>query len=314
MTTRNLWILIAVLIGLSMAGALYIRTCCGIQQPPESEQAQRRGLYDPYVSRTEFNCVRCDFKQYFVPKLNGTTATLNGDILMDLNSFNTKLDHVLNNFKDFDDYGIIVHHGLRQEGNNFHYWPEIEIVGLMDAGTDLWDIVRLSGQRFTLHPNTGVLEPEDNLDQWATYKDHMYRYVNSHDALNDPTHARTIPVQEGVDVQHYLFRYKDRLQRHLRQNAGLNPTHILISSIAEPTEHDGDNMRGLRHFVSLAMYKDVGAGIDPILVEDKPHLGARYKMKALDVGSPCPYRCATAEIPDHGVPIRRTCTANQPGC
>lgn len=312
MSNRNLWILIAVLIGLSIGVVLYMKSCCPTQPPPVSQQGH--GIYDPYVSRSEFECVRCDFKKYFKPKLNGTVANLNGDILMNMESFITKLDHVLNTFKDFDDYGVIVHHGLRQEGNSFHYWPEIELVGLMDAGTDLWDTVRLSGQRFTLDHATGVLGPEDNVDQWLTYKTHMYRYVNSFDELNDPTHARMILLQEGIDVQSYLFRYKGRLQRHIRQNANLSPTHILISSIAEPTEHDGEDMRGLRHFVSLAMYKNDDGRVDPILVDDKPHLGARYKMKALDVGSPCPYRCATAEIPDHGVPVRKSCRSDTPGC
>ncbi|MBL7945791.1 MAG: hypothetical protein JNN32_06960 [Flavobacteriales bacterium] len=302
MKAKHLWMLIA-LLAITAATIFYIQW----KRAGSDENFSR--LYKPYVVRSEYDCVSSDFGRYFMSKENNARGTLEGNVQVNLNSFTTRLKNVLDNY-EHDDHGVIIHHGLeRVSAGVFRYWPEIEFVGLEDIGKDLWDTVQLPGQRFSVNLGTGELTPRNNIDEWMNYKTYMHRYTTNTDAVNDPTFQKASPVIEGLDVQHYLFRYNNRLEKFLNQNKGLDPTHIRITSICEPTEHDGDIMRGLRHYIALAMFKsDLGPSGTLLVDEDDDSIIDRYKNKALDVGSPCPYRCATAEVPDHGIPVRKSCT------
>ncbi|MBL7951130.1 MAG: hypothetical protein JNM62_05370 [Flavobacteriales bacterium] len=269
---------------------------------------------DNYVSLPDYNCLACDFKNYFIAKeANGTDCappcSLKGDIRVDLPSFQAALDYLVQNYS-YDDHGIVIHHGLRREQGHFQYRPEIEFVGLKDKGNDEWEIMTLPNYRYSIDPDGKLVTP-DPVDDWAAYKTHMHRKLNTTD--NDHT-----PVVEGADVRFYLFRHNNRLEKLLNQNKTYAPTHLMISSIAEPTRHiendpakeDDDEMEGMRHHIALALCMEKGAP----LIDGRNYPNQNYRMKALDVGSPCPYRCAVAELPAHGIPVRKNCNPTAPGC
>lgn len=270
-------------------------------------------LDKPYVDERELGCARCDFERYFAVKTEGQRGSLVPDILVQLGSFNEKLTAALA-ADNSEDIGIIIHHGLGSAGAiSFVYSPEIEFVGLKDLGDDEWEVVDIEDSQYSIDGN-GILSGSNGTDGWSLYKAHMFLHVNSRDAISDPNFDHAPAVTEGIDVQHYLFRFTKRFKKLLDQNSDLDATHLKLISIAEPLQHVGDEMEGMRHHVSVALCKDDGQGGVVELVDGESYWPNNYRMKALDVGSPCPYRCATAYLPKNGTPIRRTCTPHDQSC
>jgi hypothetical protein len=298
MTTRNLWILIAVLIGLSIAVVLYMKSFCRTSAPSGAENLIQRN-----VRQFEHDCVTCDFRTYFIAKKDGVQVTLVPNVRIEIGSFLTALDRVLT--IGYEDVGVIIHHGLREVNTDvFQYHPDIEFVGLKWIQADKWEIMPIPDQRFGIDLGTGALTTSNAPNGWSTYLAHMHRFIDNNSTA--PT-----PVIEGKDVRFYLHRYKGAIEELLANNAPFNPTHIQVSSIAEPLSHQGNVMKTLRHYVSLALVDSNGR----LLIDDEDYAPNDFKMKALDVGSPCPYRCATAELPKSGIPVRASCVkGGNPGC
>lgn len=309
MKTKRL-LLTAVIILLAIAAILFFLRSQQVNLPG----GNGAWLDKPYVDELELGCARCDFERYFAVKSNGQVGDLVPDILVHLGSFNEKLTAALA-ADNSEDIGIIIHHGLGSpEANSFVYSPEIQFVGLKDLGDDEWEVVDIANSRFSINPNDGTLASSNGNAGWTLYKEHMFLHVNSRDAITDPTFTHAPAVTEDIDVQHYLFRYTKRFKKLLDQNSDLDATHLKLISIAEPLQHVGDEMEGMRHHVSVALCKDDGHGGVVELVDGTSYWPNNYRMKALDVGSPCPYRCATAYLPKNGTPIRRTCTPHDQSC
>lgn len=264
------------------------------------------GFIDPHVPKYEHDCGTCDFRTYFMAFENGNQATLRHNAWVDLSSFTAAMDRAL--ALPHDDHGVIIHHGLFQSGpGQFEYWPEFEFVGLKSLGNDRWDIVNLGTHHYALDRASGELVASGRTGGWETYKNHMKRKLNS----NDPNFAK---IQEGSDVRFYLVRFGGRLEELLSQNAEFAPTHIQLSSVAEATTEENNVLFGLHHHVCLAMYDGPLNGSGTLLMDNKKYGSDRFKKKALDVGSPCPYRCATALLPKNGTPVRKSCTTSNSGC
>lgn len=294
MSNRNLWILIAVLIGLAAFVAIYMRSCCKTQ-PPDGGF----GLLQSNVPKYEYDCVTCDFGRYFLAKRDQTPLVLLPNARIEINSFLGALDRVLQ--VRYDDHGVIFHHGLLElQTGEVQYWPEVEFVGLKSEGNNRWRIVPIPNSRYAIAPNTGMLTGSNGSVGWSAYLTYMNRFEDSNSAA-------ATKVVEGKDVRFYLHRYAGGLEELIAQNIDSRPTHLQVSSIAEPTRHSPPHMLDMRHHVSLALWVDNQGAPGRLLLDDTDYSPRDFRMKALDVGSPCPYRCAIAVLPNNGIPVRSSC-------
>lgn len=307
MRTRHLLLLILAIFALAAAYLFYRRSTEGSIPPGSS------GFEDSYVKALELGCARCDFERFFAVKAGGTKRTLVPDILIDLTSFERELDAALS-VNTSKDVGVIVYHGLQTlETNQFIYRPEIEFVGLKELNDDVWDLETIPDSRYSIDLMNGSLVRTGPGHGWETYKSHMHVHRTIQDATNDPGFQNAPSVSEGDDVRYYIFKYDGRLSKLLGQSFGLKASRLKLISTAEPSIEPGHTGE-MRHHVAIALCTVEANGTVAELVEDRSYWPFNFRMKALDIGSPCPYRCADAHFPDKGIPIRASCTPQDQSC
>lgn len=278
---------------------------------------QQADLLKPNVPALELGCASCDYQRYFYVKDSRGSRPFEPDVRVELAQFKTILENVQATINT-EDHGVIVHHGLfrSSDSTEYLYWPKIEFVGLKDLGGDEWDTVRVENGTYWIDLSSHQLKPDMDTHGWDNYKKYVWHYENSTDTVGDKSLGKTKAIVEGIDVKSYLFACEKKFDRMLRHNEKYDPTYVYFRSISEPLNHSGDVMEHLRHHVAAVLFGTLpdGNGDEGLLVDDANHYTYPFRMRALDVGSPCPYRCAKTYLPDNGIPVRSNCTVNDKSC
>jgi hypothetical protein len=187
-----------------------------------------------------------------------------------------------------------LHYGLQTSSgqNAYRFSMALEVLRMAPQGNDHWDVLPVSG-RFYAVSGTGQLQKADPAT-WGdgkTYFDHAFVRRTSNTST-------FVAMDPDVDTRTFILPWENEVLALHDENAKCDAVRFVC--IAEPGNRNGAVDEDMRHHL-CAVALDKGA---ELVNNDPINTAHPYRMKAADVGSPCPSACGDAYLPAQGMKLK----------
>jgi len=258
------------------------------------------------VAKKEFSCIQKCFPHHFQAGTTTSRSTIEGA----KRSLEAKaLEKLVESFKTVhsiqaDDVGVKFHYGLSVQdpgpSPKYHLEYAVQLTVLKQRGNSAM-YFDVSIPEDALHPigSSGKFGSAVQESDWATHQGSVYL---QHVVIKRDQNDAWDELVSGSDHTSYLFKWNDiaALMSNNHTNAFLN-----LNAIAGPAIRTKFLEDDWHHALSLCTSTALG---DANAVDDVDYGSGSLRMRALDLGSPCPPSCVLAKFYRYGIAPAETCS------